>query len=60
MMGRLVGALGLERQTANAIVAVIMSGGVYTAAAIWPVIAPFLATIQGITAVVGFAGVAGF
>jgi hypothetical protein len=59
-LGNLVGTLGLEQQTANLIVAAISTGGLYAAAAMWPVIAPFVVTIKGITAIAGIAAVSGF
>lgn len=60
MIGRLIGTLGVERQLAVTISSFIMSGGVYAAAAMWPMLAPFIGAIQGVSAVIGFAGVVGF
>ncbi|SEI86860.1 hypothetical protein SAMN04488113_12715 [Alkalibacterium gilvum] len=60
LLGRLIGTLGLEAQTANLIISVISTGGVYAAAAIWPVIAPFIVTIKGITAIAGITAISGF
>lgn len=60
LIGSLVGTLGLEREMALAIVAVIMSGGVWAAVAMWPFLMPFVATIQGIIALMGISAVVGF
>lgn len=60
LIGLLVGTLGLERELALAIVAVIMSGGVWAAVAIWPFLAPFVGTINGVIAVFGISAIIGF
>jgi hypothetical protein len=58
--GLLVGTLGIERQTALAIVAAIEAGGLWYAAAVYPMLAPFVGTVQGILAIMGISAVVGF
>lgn len=60
LLGWLVGNLGISQATAFAIVALIGSGGLDAAALVYPIIAPFVGTIQFILAVVGAAAVVGW
>ena len=57
ILGKLVATLGLGEELALAIVALIASGGVYYATLVYPIIAPFIVTIQGLTAIFGISAV---
>ncbi|UOY91140.1 hypothetical protein MUG87_11265 [Ectobacillus sp. JY-23] len=60
LTGLLVGTLGVEKQVAVAIAGLIASGGVWYAVIAYPFLAPFVATIQGVIAIAGTAGIIGW
>lgn len=60
MIGRMVGVLGIDSVVAYAILEALTSGGALYVATMWPILAPFIATINGIKAVVGISAAVGF
>lgn len=60
MLGHLVGKLGFDSAFAFAIVEALASGGAMYVATMWPILAPFIATIQGFAGVFGISAVVGF
>lgn len=55
VIGKIIGTLGFEQETAILIVALIQSGALAYVAAVWPVLIPFIATVQGLILVFGAA-----
>lgn len=60
ILGNLVSQLGLSEPLAFAIVSAITYYGAYGASAIFPIIAPFVLTLQGMLAVAGAGFVVGW
>ena len=60
LLPKLVGTLGLEREFALAIASVIASGGLTYAIIVYPFLAPFIGTLQGVIAIFGISGIVGF
>ncbi|WGG45358.1 MULTISPECIES: hypothetical protein [Rossellomorea] len=60
LTGKLVGTLGLEREFAVAVAGVIASGGLTYAIIVYPFLAPFIGTLQGVVAIFGISGIIGF
>lgn len=59
-MGFLVSKLGLGEGVAFAIVSALTSGGAALVGTMWPFVAPFLMTVNGIIAVSGSAAAVGY
>lgn len=53
MLGHLVTKLGLSEAVAGAIVGALTQGGMNLVVAFWPMLAPFVWTLQGVLAVAG-------
>lgn len=60
LVPKLVGTLGLEREFAVAVAGVIASGGLTYAILVYPFLAPFIGTLQGVIAIFGISGIVGF
>lgn len=58
--GKLVEKAGVSEAVAWSVVAVLSSGGLYAAAAAWPLLAPFLGTAKAIAAIAGTSAVVAF
>ena len=60
LLGMLVSKLGLSHGVSLAVVAAFTQGGGQLVAAMWPFIAPFVLTINGIMLTAGTAAVVGY
>jgi hypothetical protein len=60
LCGYLINNLGISAQVAFAITALIVSGGLDAAALVYPIIFPFIGSIQVVIAILGVSFVAGW
>lgn len=60
LLGYLVSKLGLSKELAFGVVVALSEGGGHLVAAMWPMLAPFVLTLDGILAVAGTAAVVGY